>query len=151
MKKWNKKIWIAKKIGTKENDFGYEIPIYNKPKQYEMNVQPISSEADIQEFGERARQMQKAVIELKKYFGEFKEFDIAYLDGVNPLENGGEFIVNVNDLNIASVKCLNELEVSNLAKGEINCYSCPNANYKLYPPRNQNKCIVLFFERLAGK
>ena len=118
LKKWNKEIWIAKKIGTKEDDYGYEIPIYSKPKKYKMNVQPISSSADIQEFGERAKQMQKAVIELKKYFGEFKEFDVAYLDGINP---------NEEDVNGS------------------------NANYRLYPPRNQNKCIVIYFERLAGK
>ena len=54
-----------------------------------MNVQPISSQADIEEFGENARQMQKAVIS-KKYLNEFKEFDVAYLDGNTPLKNGGE-------------------------------------------------------------
>ncbi len=26
-----------------------------------------------------------------------------------------------------------------------------NANYKLYPPRNQNKVIIIYFERLSGK
>ena len=71
-KKWNKKIWIAKKIGTKEDDYGYQTPVYEQAIMYEMNVQPISSEADIQEFGENARQMQKAVIEYDKYFGKFK-------------------------------------------------------------------------------
>ena len=118
LRKWNKKIWIAEKIGTKEDDHGYEVPVYNKPKQYEMNVQPITSEADIQEFGENARQMQKAVIEYSKYFGKFKEFDVAYLDGVEPT---GELI-----------------------NGE-------NANYRLHPPRNQNKVIQIYFERLTFK
>lgn len=118
LRKWNKKIWIAKKIGSKENDYGYEIPIYDKPKMYMMNVQPISSEADIQEFGENARQMQKAVIEYKKYFGKFNEFDVAYLDGASP-----------------------DGEESNGA----------NANYRLYPPRNQNKVIQIYFERLTAK
>ena len=117
-KEWNKKIWIAKKIGTKENDYGTEIPIYDKPVQYMMNVQPLSSEADIAEFGENAKQVQRAVIEYKKYFGEFKEFDVAYLDGVTP---DGEEV-----------------------NGE-------NANYRLYPPRNQNKVILLYFERLTAK
>lgn len=117
-KEWNKKIWIAKKIGTQENDYGTEIPIYDKPEPYMMNVQPISSEADIVEFGENAKQMQKAVIEYKKYFGKFKEFDVAYLDGATPdgEENNGD-----------------------------------NANYRLYPPRNQNKVILLYFTRLTAK
>ena len=117
-KEWNKKIWIAKKIGTQENDYGTEIPVYDKPVEYMMNVQPLSSEADIAEFGENAKQVQRAVIELKKYFGEFKEFDVAYLDGVTP---DGEEV-----------------------NGE-------NANYRLYPPRNQNKVIILYFERLTAK
>ena len=117
-KEWNKKIWIAKKIGTQENDYGTEIPIYDKPQEYMMNVQPLSSEADIAEFGENAKQVQRAVIEYKKYFGKFKEFDVAYLDGVTP---DGEEV-----------------------NGE-------NANYRLYPPRNQNKVILLYFERLTAK
>ena len=117
-KEWNKKIWIAKKIGTQENDYGTEIPIYDKPQEYMMNVQPLSSEADIAEFGENAKQVQRAVIEYKKYFGKFKEFDVAYLDGVTP---DGE---------------------------EVNG---KNANYRLYPPRNQNKVILLYFERLIAK
>ena len=117
-REWNKKIWIAKKIGTRENDYGTEIPIYDKPEEYMMNVQPLSSEADIAEFGENAKQVQRAVIEYKKYFGKFKEFDVAYLDGVTP--NGEE------------------------VNGE-------NANYRLYPPRNQNKVILLYFERLTAK
>lgn len=117
-KKWNKEIWIASKIGVQEDDYSNDIAIYDIPKKYEMNVQPISSSTDIQEFGENAKQVQKAVIEYDKYFGVFKEFDIAYLDGASP-EN--------EDIN-----------------GQ-------NANYRLYPPRNQNKCIILYFERLTGK
>ena len=83
-----------------------------------MNVQPLSSEADIAEFGENAKQVQRAVVEYKKYFGKFKEFDVAYLDGTTP---DGEEV-----------------------NGE-------NANYRLYPPRNQNKVILLYFERLTAK
>ena len=150
-KKWNKRVWIAKKIGTKEDEYGYAIPLYSKPKMYMMNVQPINSYADMQEFGERANQIQKAVIECKKYLDEFKEFDIAYLDGATPLQNGGEFIVNIAELNMARVKDVNDLKVKNLTTGEVTCYNGENANYRLYPPRNQNKCIVIYFERLAGK
>lgn len=115
-KKWNKTIYIAKKIGIQEDDYGNSVAIYEEPKKYEMNVQPISSSPDIEEFGENASLIQKAVIEYNKYFDKFKEFDIAYLDGANP---NGEKI-----------------------NGE-------NANYRLYPPRNQNRCIILYFERLT--
>lgn len=117
-KKWNKQIWIASKIGTEEDDYGHEVAIYDEPKMYMMNVQPISSYPDMQEFGERAEQIQKAVIEYDKYFDKFKEFDLAYLDGASPKD-----------------------ETSNGV----------NANYRLYPPRNQNKVIQIYFERLVGK
>lgn len=81
-----------------------------------MNVQPISSSDDIQEFGENAKLIQKAVINYNKYFGKFKEFDVAYLDGITP---EGETV-----------------------NGE-------KANYSLYPPRNQNKRIIIYFKRLT--
>lgn len=113
---WNKKIWIAKQIPNELDEYGRAK--YEKPEMFEMNVQPVSAEADIQEFGQSARQMQKALIEYDKYFGKFKEFDVAYLDGVTP-----------------------EGEKVNGSK----------ANYRLYPPRNQNRCITLYFERLIKK
>ena len=116
LKKWNKKIWIAKKIPDGTDDYGRAK--YEKPECFEMNVQPISSYPDMQEFGENAQQVQKAVIEFDKYFGKFKQFDLAYLDGASP---DGEKI-----------------------NGE-------KANYQLYPPRNQNKVILLYFKRLASK
>lgn len=114
-KEWNKTIWIAKKIDTSEDDYGNVIVNYDEPIEYQMNVQPISSSPDIEEFGENASLIQKAVIEKDKYLGKFKEFDVAYLDEATP-EN--------EEINGA------------------------NANYRLYPPRNQNKCIILYFERL---
>jgi hypothetical protein len=113
---WNKKIWIAKQIPNELDEYGRAK--YEEPEMFEMNVQPVSAEADIQEFGQSARQMQKALIEYDKYFGKFKEFDVAYLDGITP-----------------------EGEKVNGSK----------ANYRLYPPRNQNRCITLYFERLIKK
>jgi len=117
MRRWQKKIYIASKLGTEIDDYGNEIVTYDVPKLYMFNVQPISSEVDLVEFGEKASMMQKAVISMK-YKGMFKENDLAYLDDVipdNEQENG------------------------------------MNANYRLYPPRNQNKVIIIYFERLSGK
>ncbi len=149
-KEWNKKIWIAKKIGTQENDYGTEIPIYDKPQAYMMNVQPITSEADIAEFGENAKQMQKAVIEYKKYFGEFKEFDVAYLDGVVPSESEANKskALKVKEIDSKKVKDVNNLPIMEIIKDE---YFCNDANYRLYPPRNQNKVILLYFTRITAK
>lgn len=121
-KDWKKTIWIASKLESEFDDYGNEITKYAKPIKYEFNVQPVSSESDIEEFGENAKQMQKAVISRKEYEGKFKEFDIAYLDGASPLDNE-----------------------------QTEKYQCLNANYVLYPPRNQNKAIVIYFKRLVGK
>lgn len=116
--KWKKRIYIASKLDSDYDDYGNEITNYATPIEYQFNVQPISSEADIEEFGENAKQMQKAIIDKTQYEGIFKEFDKAYLDGANPV-------------------------------GEIK--NGANANYKLYPPRNQNKVIAIYFERLTAK
>ena len=94
------------------------MPIYDTPKPYLMNVQPVNSDSEIAEFGAKATGMQKALIEMKPYYGMFKEFDLAYLDGANPT---GETV-----------------------NGE-------NANYRLHPPRNQNKCIRIYLERIVAK
>ena len=114
---WNKTIYIANKQSLEYDDYGNQVILYNKPVKYDFNVQPISSDVDLLEFGEKANMIQKAVIPIH-YKGCFKENDLAYLDDVTP-------------------------------DGE-NKYG-DNANYKLYPPRNQNKRIVIYFERLTGK
>ncbi len=117
MARWQKPIYIASKIGVEEDEYGNEIVTYGEPRQYKFNVQPVSSEVDLVEFGEKASTMQRAVIPIR-YKGYFKENDLAYLEGQSPNneeENGS------------------------------------NANYRLYPPRNQNKVIIIYFERLSGK
>lgn len=117
MRRWNKQIYIASKLGTQEDELGNEFVLYDVPKLYKFNVQPISSEVDLVEFGEKASMIQKAVIPIK-YKDYFKENDLAYLDGISPIDE----------------------EKNGM-----------NANYKLYPPRNQNKVIIIYFERLSGK
>ncbi len=84
-KDWVKDVYVASKIGTQLDDEGNEINIYDKPnsESYKFNYQPVSTSADIAEFGEKAKIMKKAVIPIS-YQGQFKEFDVAYLDGVTP-------------------------------------------------------------------
>lgn len=86
------KLYIAKKLESTEDDYGNEINNYDKPIKYYFNVQPASSSSEVQAFGELARSMKVAVItEKAKYINKFKEFDLAYLDGVTPeneIKNG---------------------------------------------------------------
>lgn len=80
---WKKTLYIASKLRTSLDDEGNEIVIYEQPIPYKFNYQPVSSDADIAEFGEKSSMMQKAVIP-KSYEGMFKEFDVAYLEGATP-------------------------------------------------------------------
>lgn len=84
-KDWVKDVYIASKIDVTYDDEGNEITIYDKPNEepYKFNYQTLSADADIAEFGENAKIMKKAVIPLS-YQGQFKEFDVAYLDDATP-------------------------------------------------------------------
>lgn len=80
---WKKDVYIASKNKvTLDNEIN-EIVIYDKPSKFSFNYQPVSTDADIAEFGENAKIMKKAVIPIS-YQGQFKEFDVAYLDGATP-------------------------------------------------------------------
>lgn len=84
---WKRDIYIASKKEISLDDDGNEIVVYDEPKKYSFNYQPVSSNAEITEFGEKASVMKKAVIPIS-YKHQFKEFDVAYLDDITP--NGEE-------------------------------------------------------------
>lgn len=84
--KWKKELYISSKLEVDIDDEGNEIVKYSIPKRYYFNYQPISSDSEIAEFGEKAKTMQKAVIPIA-YENVFKEFDIAYLNGAIPSLN----------------------------------------------------------------
>lgn len=87
---WKKDIYIAKK---EKDENGQDIVDrygkvkYLKPKKYRFNVQPIggtSERTDIMDYGQKAMQMQRAIVDYRTYFGVFEEDDLAYLDGKTP-------------------------------------------------------------------
>ena len=82
---WKQDVYIASKTGVTYDEDGNEISTYDKPNEepYKFNYQPVNTDADIAEFGENAKIMKKAVIPIS-YKGQFKEFDVAYLDGATP-------------------------------------------------------------------
>ncbi len=80
---WKKDVYIASKKEVTLDDEGNEIVIYDKPRKFRFNYQSISSNSNIAEFGENSKMMKKAVIPIS-YQGQFKEFDVAYLDGATP-------------------------------------------------------------------
>lgn len=80
---WKKKLYIASKLDVDLDEDDNEIVKYDTPMPYEFNYQPTLSDSEIAEFGEKSVIMQKAVIPIS-YKDKFKEFDVAYLDGVTP-------------------------------------------------------------------
>lgn len=81
---WIKRIYIATKKEVIEDEKGNLVPIYNEPVPYDFNVQPMNGGLDMQSYGLKCLQMQRAIIDYDSYFGVFKEDDVAYLDGVLP-------------------------------------------------------------------
>lgn len=81
---WAKTLYIASYKGSPSlDDEGNEIREYEKPVKYEFNYQPVTSYFDIQVFGKDSTITKKMVIPME-YAGKFKEYDVAYLDGVIP-------------------------------------------------------------------
>lgn len=80
---WRKPLYIASKLSVDIDEEGNEVNVYDTPVAYEFNYQPVTSEADIQEFGENVEKVMRMVIPIS-YKDSFKEFDVAYLDGATP-------------------------------------------------------------------
>ena len=80
---WKKPLYIASKLRVDIDEEGNEVNVYDEPVAYNFNYQPVTSEADIQEFGENVEKVEKMVIPIS-YKDSFKEFDVAYLDGATP-------------------------------------------------------------------
>lgn len=85
-RKWNKKdLYIASFVKDEYDDEGNKIPTYAKPEYIgKQNIQPLSGESDVTEYGTRVTKMQKVLLDYDKYLGKFKENDLAYLDEITP-------------------------------------------------------------------
>lgn len=79
-------VYIAsRKEECAEDEYGNEIPEYGVPKKFYFNVQPVKSNSERLEFGERAIDTRVAIITQKDYYlSKIKEFDLAYLEGATP-------------------------------------------------------------------
>lgn len=74
-------ICISKKLDVVQDEYLNQEVIYGKPIKYRFNVQGISEDSEIREFGENANSMLKVLItEKTKYLNKFKEFDVAYVN-----------------------------------------------------------------------
>lgn len=81
---FGKDIYIAPKIGTEEDKYGNDYPIYGEPIRYHFNIQPVTSDSELAAYGLVGSQTMKMVCSREQYQGVFKDGDVAYLDGVTP-------------------------------------------------------------------
>lgn len=82
---YKKDLYVAKFIKEELDDYGINIKEYERPKYYgKFNIQPLSGESDVAEYGSKVSKMQRVLVDYDKYLNEFKEGDVAYLDRVTP-------------------------------------------------------------------
>lgn len=95
-KNLDKKIYMAKKIGVKYDEFNNEIINYDEPFYLgKFNYQPLSGndlQAYISAYGETKNKLIRAFLDVK-FRNKIKEFDLAYLYNATPK---GEKINGVN-------------------------------------------------------
>ena len=79
-------LYIASQLPPTQDDNYNKIASYSTPVKYKRwNIQDVKSQSEILEFGENVSIMKVAVIpNTTKYANKFKEFDLAYLDGIHP-------------------------------------------------------------------
>ena len=96
-RKWNKKdLYIASFVKDEYDDEGNKIPTYSEPEYIgKQNIQPLSGESDVAEYGTKVTKMQKVLLDYDKYLGKFKEKDVAYIEDTNP-ENESVYGDNAN-------------------------------------------------------
>lgn len=92
-----KNLFISSKLAVEEDDNHNKIEKYATPIEYKKwNIQYVKAESDLIEFGQLSSNMRLAIIpNNSKYNNKFKEFDLAYLDGATP-ENEGINGTNAN-------------------------------------------------------
>lgn len=78
--------YIAKRLEPTEDEWGNLIQNYSKPKKYLFNIQPVTNTSSSTVFGELVPRMKCTVIPKIEYENVFDEFDLAYLDGIEPVD-----------------------------------------------------------------
>lgn len=97
---WSKVCYIRKRdvsdeTGITLDDYGNEIQNYGDSKQFLLNYQPVTNDADeaiLKAYGVTSEGTVKALMDIK-YEGELSQYDLAYLYGASPdnEEYAGQF------------------------------------------------------------
>lgn len=116
-------LYIAKKLGIEEDEYGNEIPYYDKPIHYNFSYMPVSAQVDYQIYGALIEQMYSSILPLNM-LGLFKSGDIAYM---------------VNE---------DIQDVESLVLQDLDDKYCKHANYRVKIVQKQNFRIKVLFEKI---
>ena len=119
----DKKLYIAKKIGVENDDYGNQLPYFDIPRVHCFSYMPTSGQVDYQIYGTLINNMFTAYLPMR-YLGCINSGDVAYLiDGENQ---------NIDELVDLDYK---------------NKY-CEHANYRVKLVQPQNVRVKIIFEKI---
>ncbi len=76
---WEKEIWIAKRKSIEENEEGWQVEIFETPKKYYLNYQPVSGVTSYLQYGEKVTDIYRAFVDRAYFQGVIKVGDRVYL------------------------------------------------------------------------
>ena len=95
---WETEIYVASFLDSSINDYGQEIQIFDKPKLFMINHQPVSSFLSYNQYGSDINSVRRAYPDLDYVGGKIKPKDRVYLiDGENYGINLDELVSSDNE------------------------------------------------------
>lgn len=152
-RKWKKKdLYIANYIKDEYDEEYNKIPTYSKPEYLgKQNIQPLSGESDIVEYGAKVTKMQKVLLDIN--FKAQNENKVKDIDGLEVKELNDitvkELTLRYSDKSISIKE--NDLAYLDGAKPDNEQTYGDKANYRIDSVRTQNKKIAIYFEKLPNK
>ena len=83
---WEQTIYVASFLKVETDAYGSEIPIFDKPKKFSINHQPVSEYTDYQQYGSETQAIRVAYPDKQYVMGRIKAKDRVYLSDNDYLE-----------------------------------------------------------------
>jgi hypothetical protein len=152
-RKWKKKsLYIASFTKDDIDDFGNKISIYEKPIFIgKENIQPLSGESDIKEFGIKVSKMQKVLLDWTikiRNKNTVKDINTMPVNELNKMKVR-ELMMKYTSIDMPIKE--NDLAYLDGATPENEEIYGDNANYRVDSVRYQNKKVAIYFEKLPNK
>lgn len=152
-RKWKKKsLYIASFAKDDIDDLGNKISIYEKPIFIgKENIQPLSGESDIKEFGIKVSKMQKVLLDWTikiRNKNTVKDINTMPVNELNKMKVR-ELMMKYTSIDMPIKE--NDLAYLDGATPENEEIYGDNANYRVDSVRYQNKKVAIYFEKLPNK